>query len=194
MGKLPLPPCFPNNLSDYFHVILEMSINVWFFFLWFSLVGIAPGPSLWRLSIISSTFLTSHALPGETHHLLTDGCKFSPCSQETSRPICVYMYVVRPVPRSDKSPRKFPFLPSGNLPTLLLPLLCPPCMPPTASGMCFGRCMKPAMDCGCFYCATMCALFSHPLLSAAEQGAGSHVLDKNRLLAKTLTCDHSPAS
>ncbi|XP_040985506.1 uncharacterized protein LOC115352429 [Aquila chrysaetos chrysaetos] len=47
------------------------------------IIGIARGPSLCQLSIISTIFLTSHALPGESHCLLTDGCKFSPCSQET---------------------------------------------------------------------------------------------------------------
>lgn len=41
-----------------------------------------------------------------------------------------------------------------------------------------------------FYCAMISALFSHPPFSAAEQSAGSHVLDKNGLLAKT----QSPAS
>lgn len=45
------------------------------------------------------------------------------------------------------------------------------------------------MGCGCLYCA-MSALFSHLTFSAAEQSAGSHVLDKNGLLAKT----HSPVS
>ena len=162
------------------------------FFFWFSLVSIAPGPSLCLLSIIAVICLASHALPGESHRPLTDGCEFSPCSQKTSRYIYGYMYVVRPV-LSDKSPRKFPLLPSGNLPALL-PFLHPPCMPPTASGMWFVGCTKPGVDCGCFYCATMSALFSHPLFSAAKQSADSHVLDKNRLLAKTLTSNHSPVS
>ncbi|KAM9639459.1 uncharacterized protein ACIBXB_013876 isoform 4-T4 [Morphnus guianensis] len=37
------------------------------------ITGIAPGPSLCRLSIISSIFFTSRAVLGESHHLLTDG-------------------------------------------------------------------------------------------------------------------------
>ncbi|XP_054668692.1 uncharacterized protein LOC129201437 isoform X2 [Grus americana] len=103
------------------------------------------------LGIISGICLTSRALLGDSHRPLTDGCEFSPSSQETRRHICGYVYVVRPVHGSDRSPLKFPFLPSSNLPALL-PLLYPPCVPPTAYGMCFGTCTRSGTGCGCFYC------------------------------------------
>lgn len=77
----------------------------------------------------------------------------------------------------------FSFSLLANLPALL-PLLYPPSMPPTASGISFGRCLRPCMGCGCSYCAMTSALFSHPLFSAAEQSAGGHVLDKDILLAE----------
>lgn len=80
------------------------------FSFWFSLIWIAARPSLCLLSIISGICLTSHALLGKSHCPLTDGCEFSLSSQETSRHICGYMYVVQPVPRSDTGvPENFLF-------------------------------------------------------------------------------------
>ncbi|XP_054668693.1 uncharacterized protein LOC129201437 isoform X3 [Grus americana] len=40
------------------------------------------------LGIISGICLTSRALLGDSHRPLTDGCEFSPSSQETRRHIC----------------------------------------------------------------------------------------------------------
>lgn len=87
---------------------------------WFSLVQIAAGPSLCLLNIISGICLTSHALLGESHCPLTYGCELFLSSQEASRCICGYMYVVQAVPRSDTEvPENFPF-----------PLWQPPCPNP----------------------------------------------------------------
>lgn len=91
-------------------------------------------------------------------------------------------------PEATQKLQKIFLFPFDNVPVLLL-LLYPPFMPDTRYGMCSGRWTRPGMGCGCLYCA-MSALFSHLTFSAAEQSAGSHVLDKNGLLAKT----HSPVS
>lgn len=101
MQKLPLALCFLNSLSDYFHVSLELFINV--HLLWFSLVSIAPGLPLCLLSITSSICLTSRVLLGESHQATILWLMWVlPLLLRQNRRICVHMYVIQPVPRSDK--------------------------------------------------------------------------------------------
>lgn len=90
MGKVPLPPCFPSSWSDCF-----VAINVWFFFL------ILPSLSCcWAISLSAGHHLWclfGHPCPAGWQPPSCDWWLWVlPSSQETSRHICGYLYVVQP--------------------------------------------------------------------------------------------------
>lgn len=185
-GESPSTPMFSQQFIWFFSWL-----SVSDFSFWFSLAWLAAGPSLCLLDIISGIYLAIHVLLGDSHQSfcwVTDGCEFSPPAKRQ-----VGIFVGTCMWFSQKY-QKTLLSPFWQLPCPAL-LLCPLFMPCTVYGMFSGRYIKPGMGFGCFYCATISALFSHTLFSTNVQCAGDYVSDKNRFLAKTLTCSqHSRAT
>lgn len=121
MGKVPLPPSFPNSLSDFF-----VAINVWFFF------PVLPSLTCcWAISLTAGYHLWclfSHPCPAGWQ---PPSCYWwlwvVPSSQERSK----YMYVVQP-----EVPENSPF---SILATSL------PCSPFFILPLCHAQCMACAL-------------------------------------------------